>query len=66
MRNKPVFSLSPAIIKENFKMFWYLPALSFIAYFLATEVYAIHNYIGMGLLTALTGALVILNRRRIK
>ena len=35
MRNKPVFSLSPAIIKENFKMFWYLPALSFIAYFLA-------------------------------
>ena len=35
MRNKSIFSLSPAMIKENFKMFWYLPALSFIAYFLA-------------------------------
>lgn len=35
MKNRPFFSLSQAIIKENFKMFWYLPVLSFIAYFMS-------------------------------
>jgi len=35
MKSKGNFSLSRALIKENFKMFWYLPALSFTAYFLA-------------------------------
>ena len=35
MRNKLNLSLSPALIKENYKMYWYLPVLSFIAYFMA-------------------------------
>ena len=35
MKNKPVFSLSKALIVENIKMYWYLPALSFITYFMA-------------------------------
>ena len=35
MKSRPFFSISPALIRENFKMFWYLPALSFTAYFLA-------------------------------
>ncbi len=29
------FSLSPAIIKENFRRFWALPALAFLVYFLS-------------------------------
>lgn len=35
MKNKRIFSLSGALITENLKMYWYLPALSFIAYFMA-------------------------------
>ena len=35
MKNKRMFSLSKALITENLKMYWYLPALSFIAYFMA-------------------------------
>ncbi|MGN0714365.1 MAG: hypothetical protein ACI4LN_00990 [Anaerovoracaceae bacterium] len=35
MKNKKIFSLSGALITENLKMYWYLPALSFIAYFMA-------------------------------
>ncbi len=35
MKNKRIFSLSSAIISENLKMYWYLPALSFIIYFMA-------------------------------
>ena len=35
MKNKRIFSLSKALITENLKMYWYLPALSFIAYFMA-------------------------------
>ena len=35
MKNKPVFSLSKALIVENIKMYWYLPVLSFITYFMA-------------------------------
>ena len=33
MKIKNYFAVSPALIKENFKMHWYIPALSFIAYF---------------------------------
>ncbi len=35
MKNKRIFSLSKALITENLKMYWYQPALSFIAYFMA-------------------------------
>ena len=35
MKNKRIFSLSKALITENLKLYWYLPALSFIAYFMA-------------------------------
>ena len=35
MKNKINFSLSGALIRENYKMYWYLPVLSFIAYFMA-------------------------------
>ena len=35
MKNKPAISLSKALIVENIKMYWYLPALSFITYFMA-------------------------------
>ncbi len=35
MKNKRIFSLSGALITENLKMYWYQPALSFIAYFMA-------------------------------
>lgn len=35
MKTKNFFSISPALIKENFKMYWYLPVLSFIAYFMS-------------------------------
>ena len=35
MRNKGIFSVSPALIRENFKLCWYVPALSFLLYFFA-------------------------------
>ncbi|MBQ1958849.1 MAG: hypothetical protein II354_00350 [Firmicutes bacterium] len=35
MKNKPAISLSKALIVENIKMYWYLPVLSFITYFMA-------------------------------
>lgn len=35
MKNKPAISLSKPIIIENIKMYWFLPALSFITYFMA-------------------------------
>ena len=35
MKNNTIFSLSKALITENIKMYWYLPALSFITYFMA-------------------------------
>ncbi|MBR4862262.1 MAG: hypothetical protein IKU09_08680 [Firmicutes bacterium] len=35
MKAKLQIGLSKALIKENYKMYWYLPALSFIAYFMA-------------------------------
>ena len=33
MKNKNLFALSPALIIENFKMYWYIPALSLVLYF---------------------------------
>ena len=35
MTSKPVFSLSRPLIVENIKMYWFLPVLSFITYFMA-------------------------------
>ncbi|MBR5229260.1 MAG: hypothetical protein IKW01_00265, partial [Firmicutes bacterium] len=35
MKNKPLFSLSKPLIVENIKMYWFLPVLSFITYFMA-------------------------------
>ena len=35
MKTRLHLSLSKALIKENYKMYWYLPVLSFIAYFMA-------------------------------
>ncbi|MGN1334483.1 MAG: hypothetical protein ACI4U1_05145 [Anaerovoracaceae bacterium] len=33
MKNKNVFSISPALLRENLKLCWYLPALVFVLYF---------------------------------
>lgn len=35
MKNKNVFSISPALLRENLKLCWYLPALAFVLYFFA-------------------------------
>ena len=35
MKTKLQLGLSKALIKENYKLYWYLPVLSFIAYFMA-------------------------------
>ena len=35
MQNKKYFSLSWPLIRECFKMYWYIPALSFVMYFFA-------------------------------
>ena len=35
MQNKNYFSLSWPLIRECFKMYWYIPALSFVMYFFA-------------------------------
>ena len=35
MNNKGIFSISPALIRENFKLCWYVPALAFLLYFFA-------------------------------
>lgn len=35
MKNKGIFSVSPALIRENFKLCWYVPALAFLLYFFA-------------------------------
>lgn len=35
MKNKGIFSISPALIRENFKLCWYVPALAFLLYFFA-------------------------------
>ena len=35
VQNKKYFSLSWPLIRECFKMYWYIPALSFVMYFFA-------------------------------
>lgn len=44
MKNKNLFALSPALILENFKMYWYLPVLSLIIYFFGGIFPIITNY----------------------
>lgn len=44
MKNKNLFALSPALILENFKMYWYLPVLSLILYFFGGIFPIITNY----------------------
>ena len=33
MHNRKLFCISPALIAENFKMYWFIPVVSFIGYF---------------------------------
>ena len=35
MKNKGILGVSSALIRENFKLCWYLPALAFLLYFFA-------------------------------
>ncbi len=44
MKNKNLFALSPALLLENFKMYWYLPVLSLILYFFGGIFPIITNY----------------------
>ena len=44
MKNKNLLALSPALILENFKMYWYLPVLSLIIYFFGGIFPIITNY----------------------
>lgn len=44
MKDKNLFALSPALILENFKMYWYLPVLSLILYFFGGIFPIITNY----------------------
>ena len=44
MKNKNLFALSPALILENFKMYWYLPVLTLIVYFFGGIFPIITNY----------------------
>lgn len=48
MRNKGIFSVSPAPIRENFKLCWYVPALAFLLYFFAGIFPIILNLSDMG------------------
>ncbi len=44
MKNKNLFALSPALIIENFKMYWYIPVLSLVLYFFGGIFPIIVNY----------------------
>ena len=44
MKNKNLFALSPALMIENFKMYWYIPALSLVLYFFGGIFPIIVNY----------------------
>ena len=44
MKNKNLFALSPALLLENFKMYWYLPVVSLILYFFGGIFPIITNY----------------------
>lgn len=48
MNNKGIFSISPALIRENFKLCWYVPALAFLLYFFAGIFPIILNLSDMG------------------
>ena len=48
MNNKGIFSVSPALIRENFKLCWYVPALAFLLYFFAGIFPIILNLSDMG------------------
>lgn len=48
MRNKGIFSVSPALIREIFKLCWYVPALAFLLYFFAGIFPIILNLSDMG------------------
>lgn len=48
MKNKGIFSVSPALIRENFKLCWYVPALAFLLYFFAGIFPIILNLSDMG------------------
>lgn len=48
MKNKGIFSISPALIRENFKLCWYVPALAFLLYFFAGIFPIILNLSDMG------------------
>ena len=44
MKNKNLLALSPALIMENFRMYWYIPALSLVLYFFGGIFPIIVNY----------------------
>lgn len=48
MKNKGIFSISPTLIRENFKLCWYVPALAFLLYFFAGIFPIILNLSDMG------------------
>lgn len=48
MKNKGIFSVSPALIRENFKLCWYVPVLAFLLYFFAGIFPIILNLSDMG------------------
>ena len=48
MRNKGILGVSSALIRENFKLCWYLPALAFLLYFFAGIFPIILNLSDMG------------------
>lgn len=48
MNNKGILGVSPALIRENFKLCWYVPALAFLLYFFAGIFPIILNLSDMG------------------
>lgn len=48
MKNKGILGISPALIRENFKLCWYVPALAFLLYFFAGIFPIILNLSDMG------------------
>ena len=44
MKNKNLLALSPALMIENFRMYWYIPALSLVLYFFGGIFPIIVNY----------------------
>ena len=48
MKNKGILGVSSALIRENFKLCWYVPALAFLLYFFAGIFPIILNLSDMG------------------